>query len=91
MIFCFLGGYRGGGGGEKTRLFVLFCFVGIPLDLAAKGSCQIGGNVSTNAGGIRLLRYGSLRENVLGLKAVLADGSVLDLDQRPVRKDNTGT
>ena len=42
----------------------------MPLDLAAKGSCQIGGNVSTNAGGIRLLRYGSLHGSVLGLEAV---------------------
>lgn len=38
----------------------------MPLDLGAKGSCQIGGNVSTNAGGLRLLRYGSLHGNVLG-------------------------
>ena len=42
----------------------------MPLDLAAKGSCHIGGNVSTNAGGIRLLRYGSLQGNILGLEAV---------------------
>jgi len=42
----------------------------MPLDLAAKGSCHIGGNVSTNAGGIRLLRYGSLHGSVLGLEAV---------------------
>ena len=40
----------------------------MPLDLRAKGSCQIGGNVATNAGGIRLLRYGSLRGTVLGVK-----------------------
>lgn len=38
----------------------------MPLDLAAKGSCQIGGNISTNAGGVRLVRYGSLHGNVLG-------------------------
>lgn len=38
----------------------------MPLDLGAKGSCQIGGNVSTNAGGLRLVRYGSLHGNVLG-------------------------
>lgn len=38
----------------------------MPLDLGAKGSCQIGGNISTNAGGLRLLRYGSLRGTVLG-------------------------
>lgn len=42
----------------------------MPLDLGAKGSCHIGGNVATNAGGIRLLRYGSLHGNILGLEAV---------------------
>lgn len=42
----------------------------MPLDLGAKGSCQIGGNVSTNAGGLRLLRYGNLHGNVLGVEAV---------------------
>lgn len=42
----------------------------MPLDLGAKGSCQIGGNVSTNAGGLRLLRYGSMQANTLGLVAV---------------------
>lgn len=42
----------------------------MPLDLGAKGSCNIGGNVSTNAGGIRLLRYGSLHGTVLGLQTV---------------------
>ena len=43
----------------------------MPLDLGAKGSCQIGGNVSTNAGGLRLFRYGSLHSTVLGLEAVI--------------------
>ena len=61
----------------------------VPLDLGAKGKCQIGGNVSTNAGGLRLVRYGSLRGTVLGLEVVLADGRVLDL-LRTLRKDNTG-
>lgn len=42
----------------------------VPLDLGAKGSCQIGGNVSTNAGGLRLLRYGNMHGNVLGLEVV---------------------
>ncbi|KAJ6378878.1 hypothetical protein OIU78_028985 [Salix suchowensis] len=51
----------------------------MPLDLGAKGSCQIGGNVSTNAGGLRFVRYGSLHGNVLGLEAVLANGDVLDM------------
>ncbi|KAM4625820.1 D-2-hydroxyglutarate dehydrogenase, mitochondrial isoform 1-T1 [Polymixia lowei] len=61
----------------------------MPLDLGAKGSCHIGGNVATNAGGLRLLRYGSLRGTVLGLEVVLADGQVLDC-LATLRKDNTG-
>ncbi|GLU19836.1 hypothetical protein SLE2022_360610 [Rubroshorea leprosula] len=61
----------------------------MPLDLGAKGSCQIGGNVSTNAGGLRLARYGSLHGNVLGLEAVLANGDVLDM-LGTLRKDNSG-
>ncbi|GMH24569.1 hypothetical protein Nepgr_026412 [Nepenthes gracilis] len=61
----------------------------MPLDLAAKGSCQIGGNISTNAGGVRLVCYGSLHGNVLGLEAVLANGTVLDM-LGTLRKDNTG-
>lgn len=61
----------------------------VPLDLGAKGTCQIGGNVSTNAGGLRLLRYGSLHGNVLGVEAVLADGTVVDC-LSTMRKDNTG-
>ncbi|PRQ47480.1 putative oxidoreductase [Rosa chinensis] len=61
----------------------------MPLDLGAKGSCQIGGNVSTNAGGLRLVRYGSLHGTVLGLEVVLANGDVLDM-LGTLRKDNTG-
>jgi glycolate oxidase subunit GlcD len=60
-----------------------------PLSLAAEGSCTIGGNISTNAGGVNVLRYGNMRELVLGLEVVLADGRVLDL-MRALRKDNTG-
>ncbi|KAJ1979798.1 D-lactate ferricytochrome c oxidoreductase, partial [Dimargaris xerosporica] len=61
----------------------------MPLDLGAKGSCQIGGNVSTNAGGIRFLRYGSLHGSVLGLEIVLPDGTVVD-NLSTLRKDSTG-
>ncbi len=60
-----------------------------PLSLGAEGSCQIGGNLSTNAGGMQVLRYGSMRELTLGLEVVLADGRVLD-GLRALRKDNTG-
>ncbi|KAF8078463.1 FAD-binding domain-containing protein [Lyophyllum atratum] len=61
----------------------------MPIDLGAKGSCQIGGNVATNAGGLRLLRYGSLHGTVLGLEVVLPDGTILD-QLTTLRKDNTG-
>lgn len=61
----------------------------MPLDLGAKGSCQIGGNVATNAGGLRFLRYGSLHGTVLGLEVVLPDGRILP-GLRTLRKDNTG-
>ena len=61
----------------------------LPLSLAAEGSCQIGGNISTNAGGTNVLRYGMARDQVLGLEVVLADGSVWD-GLRALRKDNTG-
>ena len=60
-----------------------------PLSLAAEGSCQIGGNLSTNAGGIQVLRYGNARDLVLGLEVVLSDGRVWD-GLRGLRKDNTG-
>jgi FAD/FMN-containing dehydrogenase len=59
------------------------------LSLAAEGSCQIGGNLSTNAGGVNVLRYGTAREQVLGLEVVLPDGQVWD-GLRALRKDNTG-
>ncbi|HTQ13891.1 MAG TPA: FAD-binding oxidoreductase [Rhizomicrobium sp.] len=62
------------------------CF---PLSLAPEGSCTIGGNLSTNAGGVNVLRYGNARELALGLEVVLADGTVLDM-LRTLRKDNTG-
>lgn len=60
-----------------------------PLDLGARGSCTIGGNISTNAGGNRVIRYGMTRELIVGLEAVLADGTVLD-GLKPVIKNNTG-
>ncbi len=60
-----------------------------PLALAAEGSCQIGGNLSTNAGGVQVLRYGNTRELTLGLEVVLPSGEVWD-GLRGLRKDNTG-
>jgi FAD/FMN-containing dehydrogenase len=66
---------------EANRLF--------PLSLGAEGTCQIGGNISTNAGGIQVLRYGNTRNLVLGLEVVLADGRVWD-GLKGLRKDNTG-
>ncbi|CAG8468071.1 9692_t:CDS:10 [Ambispora leptoticha] len=61
----------------------------MPLDLGAKGSCHIGGNVATNAGGLRFLRYGSLHGSILGLEVVLPDGTILH-NLSGLRKDNTG-
>jgi D-lactate dehydrogenase (cytochrome) len=66
---------------EAERLF--------PLSLGSEGTCQIGGNLSTNAGGTNVLRYGMMRELVLGLEVVLADGRVLST-LGALRKDNTG-
>jgi FAD/FMN-containing dehydrogenase len=60
-----------------------------PLSLGAEGSCQIGGNLSTNAGGINVLRYGNTRDLVLGLEVVLPDGRIWK-GLRGLRKDNTG-
>lgn len=60
-----------------------------PLDLGARGSCAIGGNVATNAGGNRVIRYGMTRAMVLGLEAVLADGTVLDMTNTMI-KNNAG-
>ncbi len=66
---------------DNDRLF--------PLSLAAEGSCQIGGNLSTDAGGINVVRYGTAREQVLGLEVVLANGDVMD-GLRGLRKDTAG-
>ncbi|HTD91526.1 MAG TPA: FAD-binding oxidoreductase, partial [Burkholderiales bacterium] len=67
--------------GDVDRLF--------PLSLGAEGSCQIGGNLSTNAGGVNVLRYGNTRDLVLGIEAVLPDGRIWN-GLRSLRKDNTG-
>jgi FAD/FMN-containing dehydrogenase len=61
----------------------------LPIDLGAKGSCQLGGNIATNAGGFRLLRYGSLQENILGLEVVQANGNILNM-MKTLHKDNAG-
>lgn len=60
-----------------------------PLSLGSQGSCQIGGNLATNAGGLAVLKYGMAGELCLGLEVVLPDGDILDL-LKPLRKDNTG-
>ena len=74
---------------EKLDQFLLEKGFMMPLDLGAKGSCMIGGNIATNAGGVRLLRYGSLHGTVLGLEAVLPNGQIIDT-LSTCRKDNTG-
>jgi len=63
----------------------------VPLDLGSKGTCQIGGNLSTNAGGSYYYRYGSLHATTVGLEVVLPDGTILNLGYDPSHlKDNTG-
>ncbi len=66
---------------EAGRLF--------PLSLAAEGTCRIGGNLATNAGGVQVLRYGNARDLCLGIETVMADGSVVS-GLKALRKDNTG-
>jgi FAD/FMN-containing dehydrogenase len=68
---------------------MLFLYIQEPPPTITTPSCQIGGNVATNAGGLRLLRYGSLHGTVLGLEVVLPDGTILD-QLTTLRKDNTG-
>lgn len=59
------------------------------VDLGARGSCHIGGNIATNAGGLKFIRFGGTRDQVLGLEVVLPDGQILDLN-RALPKNNTG-
>jgi FAD/FMN-containing dehydrogenase len=59
------------------------------LDLGGRGSCQLGGNAATNAGGLRVVRYGMMREQILGLEAVLADGRIVSSMNRMI-KNNSG-
>jgi FAD/FMN-containing dehydrogenase len=73
---------RRAGGGHQRRSF-------FPLALGSQGTCQIGGNIATNAGGLAAVHYGVTRDLVLGLEVVLADGRVLD-GLTSLRKDNTG-
>jgi D-lactate dehydrogenase (cytochrome) len=61
----------------------------MPLDLPARHLCRIGGNISTNAGGIRQMRFGNLHSSVMGLEVVLPDGTILD-NLTTLKKDNTG-
>jgi len=60
-----------------------------PLSLASEGSCQIGGNIATNAGGLNVLRYGTMRDLVLGLEVVLPNGDLLN-HLMPLHKNTTG-
>lgn len=61
----------------------------LPLSLGAEGSCRLGGNLGTNAGGLNVLRYGMARDQVLGIEVVLPDGALFS-DMRPLRKHNVG-
>lgn len=67
---------------DKYNLF-------FPISLSSSGSCLIGGNIATNAGGINALKYGSMRDNLIGIEAVLADGSLIN-SMSSMKKNNTG-
>jgi len=60
-----------------------------PVDLASKGSCHIGGNIATNAGGLKVIRFGATRNHVLGIEVVMPSGSILDLNRKLI-KNNSG-
>ena len=61
----------------------------MPISLGSKGSCQIGGNIATNAGGLNVIKFGSIRNNILGIEAILPDGEFYN-DLKTVKKNNTG-
>ena len=61
----------------------------MPISLGSKGSCQIGGNIATNAGGLNVIKFGSIRSNILGIEAILPNGEFYD-DLKTVKKNNTG-
>ena len=61
----------------------------MPISLGSKGSCQKGGNIATNAGGLNVIKFGSIRNNILGIEAILPDGEFYN-DLKTVKKNNTG-
>ena len=61
----------------------------MPISLGSKGSCQIGGNIATNAGGLNVIKFGSIRSNILGIEAILPNGEFYN-DLKTVKKNNTG-
>uniref|UniRef100_A0A2A4Z8V4 Hydroxyacid dehydrogenase n=1 Tax=OCS116 cluster bacterium TaxID=2030921 RepID=A0A2A4Z8V4_9PROT len=73
----------------QVQLAALDAGLFFPLSLASEGSCQIGGNISSNAGGTGVLKYGNMRDLVLGLEVVMADGQIWN-GLKNLRKDNTG-
>ncbi len=75
---------------ETLDAYLRECGFVAPLDLGAAGTCTIGGNLATNAGGVRFLRYGSLRGSCVGIEFVKADGTIVDCARTSLRKDNTG-
>ena len=74
---------------ESLQLAAAAVGLYFPLDLASKGSSQIGGNIATNAGGLKVIRFGNMRDSVAGIEVVLPSGEILNLNSN-LRKDNTG-
>lgn len=74
---------------EDMNDFVLTKGYDMAYNIGSRGSCQLGGNLATNAGGSKVIRYGTLRSNLVGIEAVLADGTILN-DMSTIQKDNSG-
>ena len=74
---------------ESIHQFVKKYNLSFPISIGSRGSCQIGGNIATNAGGLNVLKYGSLRNNIIGLEAVLNNGEIYS-NLKNIRKDNSG-
>ena len=74
---------------EDMSNYVLERGYDMPYNLGSRGSCMLGGNLATNVGGSKVIRYKTLRSNTVGLEAVLADGTILN-DMSTMRKDNSG-
>ena len=74
---------------EQIQNYVKLKNLVFPISMGSRGSCQIGGNIATNAGGLNVIKYGLLRNNIIGLEAIMSDGTVYS-ELKNIKKNNTG-